>query len=460
MADKNKAKTSNEYQSTVLIGLIHDSQLLGLVIEDLNLEFFSNIQYQFIYKILYAYYTRYKKSPTNAELLLMAQQNYNKSYGDYTEIVSTINTLYLASPPDSGFTRDLIETFIRRAKFESILSTTMDKFTNDNNYTIDEVYDTMVKSYDYKIVEDDCMRLDDLMEYEKCRTDYLGDDENPKIIKSFVSTINNKLSYKGYKPADLGVVIAAPGTGKTSFLINEAIYASSQNYNVLNVYLGDMVKFTSANRIMANVTGIPISEYSLSKEKYEMALRTDPRISKLGLLNRIYTISFPPGYITVNKLITLIDKLQTKHQLHFDLIIVDYADNFVEESDQMYQNGGQIYNKLKSLATVNKSVVLTASQPPKCYWSSEIIPFDGVAESSKKLHVVDETITLGKPTRGANIATGFLAKIREGETGGIFRLKLDLEIAKMTEISESEYSSLKSKLFEKDEKLSAEVDDN
>jgi hypothetical protein len=129
------------------------------------------------------------------------------------------------------------------------------------------------------------------------------------------------------------------------------------------------------------------------------------------------------------------------------MILVDYADNLSQESDQMYQNGGEIYNKLKAIAVTNRCVIMTASQPQRAYYGSEIIPFEGIAESSKKLHIVDITLTIGKPMRSSNIATMHLAKVREGDTGDLIRLKLELVTSKITEIDETTYTSLKSEMF-------------
>lgn len=198
---------------------------------------------------------------------------------------------------------------------------------------------------------------------------------------------------------------------------------------------------------MSLATGIPTNEFAMTPENYGNILANHPVFSTMKLFDRVFTVKLEPGTVSTDKLKVMVDKLQTRYNIHFDMIIVDYADNLAAESDQMYQSAGTIYNKLKSLAMKNKSVVLTASQPKTAYYSSEVIPFEGIAESSKKLHIVDITLTMGKVMRSAHIATMHIAKVREGETGDLVRLKLEMACQRVTEISEDEYMRIKSELY-------------
>ena len=52
-------------------------------------------------------------------------------------------------------------------------------------------------------------------------------------------------------------------------------------------------------------------------------------------------------------------------------------------------------------------------------------------------------VTLGKPINDCPLLTGFLAKVRRGTVGGIFRCKTEFEHASMDQISEMEYFQIK-----------------
>jgi KaiC/GvpD/RAD55 family RecA-like ATPase len=440
-------ETSSDLQKIVLTAIMNDPDMFGSIITDMEDSFFSNNNYQYIYKVVSNFFKAYGKIPTDQELLFIVKQDYKPEFGNLTDILSDANDVLGADAPDARFVTTSVERFISRAKFEAFLSDAAEKQASDKSFTMESLMDNFAAAKDYHVTDVDCMRLDDFDKYSKIREDIFGADGDSRIIKSSITSINQHLTYKGYKPTDLITVVGAPGTGKTSFLINEGLAASLQGFNVLHAYFGDMNEITASNRYMARLTGMPIDTYSLSPENYHNVLMNDPRINTMGIFNRIYTVSFAPGEVSADKLRAVINKLQDRYQIHFDMVIVDYADNLAEEDDSLYTNGGKIYNKLKAIAKNNKCVVLTASQPKNEFFEHEVIPFAGIAESSKKLHIVDTTITIGKFRREADIATMLLAKVREGTTGQWIRLKLELATQKIYEISENDYEVRKSEIY-------------
>lgn len=437
-------ETSSSLQSMVLTSVLNDSTLFGSVIEDLNANFFEGT-YQYIYKIISKYYSVYKKVPSLQETNYLIQQFYNPAYGELSRILYDTKELFEAEPANVNFVKESVETFIKRAKLETLFSDIAHKFESDKSFTIDSVMHDFIGAYNYQITDIETTTLDDFDRYLKLKHDLFGSIDKSKIIKSFVPSINSKLTFGGFKPTDLITLVAAPGVGKTTFLINQGLAASIQGMNVLHIYLGDMNEVTAANRYMACLTGLPISTF-LDEENYRKIVHNDPRLTTMHIGSRIHNIEFSIGALSVDKLRAVVLKLQEKKNVHFDLIIIDYADNLAPEADSMYENGGQLYGKLKALATDNKSVVITASQPQRAYYNKEVIPFEGIAESSKKLHIVDISLTIGKPMRSADIATVHLAKVREGVTGDLIRLKLNSDIGQIIEISEDAYMNRKTEL--------------
>jgi replicative DNA helicase len=439
-------ETSSSLQSIVLTSLINDSSLFGSVIEDLSPNFFEGSN-QFIYKVIRGYYVKYKKAPSLKDTIFLLTHNHKEGFGDLQKIIHDARELFNTEPSNAPFVKDAIETFVKRAKIENLFSEVAQKFDSDKSFTIDDVMQDFITAYNYQITDIETTRLDDFDRYLKLKDDLFGSIDNNKIIKSFIPTINSKLTFGGFKPTDLITVVAAPGVGKTTFLINQGLSSALQGHNVLHIYLGDMNEVTAANRYMACLTGLPINTF-LDTSNYKRFLDNDANFTVMNLGKRIHNIEFPIGSMSADKLRAVVLKLQEKHEIHFDLIIVDYADNLAQEKDSMYENGGMLYGKLKALASENKSVIITASQPQRTYYNSEVIPFEGVAESTKKLHIVDVSMTLGKPSRGANIATLHLAKVREGVTGDLIRLNLEANISRISEISEEVYSARKSEIYE------------
>lgn len=235
-----------------------------------------------------------------------------------------------------------------------------------------------------------------------------------------------------------GIIVS--NTGKSFSLVNEGVYAVTQGFQVFHAFIGDMSLYDGWIRYVSNITGI--YQDQLVKMTPEDQIKVIKDCNTLGYFDKVCIVSYPAESITVNQLIRDIGKYQSKLHTKFDMIIVDYPDNLVAESDMMYLSGGTIYNKLSGLAQRNRSVVLVASQPKISYYDAEIIPLEGAAESSKKQQNLDLMVTLGKPYRDFECLTGFIAKNRRGSTGDIFRVKTEFENARMNEISSLEYQKL------------------
>lgn len=442
-------RSSSELQFVVLSSLAKDSDMMTRVSNDINTNFFTDSKYQYIFKLLMMYYTSYEKVPTLSEASVMATQYYQEPYGDLNDIQTTLTSLYTAPASDPKFVEDKITEFVKRSKFENILVKMVDRFNKSKDFDVEDTIDEINKTYEYTIRNLDVYNPGDYDSFLSAKTKALGSIQDPRIIRSCLDGLNRSLQYRGYKYGDLSVVVAAPGTGKTSFLVNEGITAAMQGYNVCHIFLGDMNEYSASLRYMSSLTKTSMSVFSDDPMAYQNMLVNHPTIKMFKPLDRVRFLVQPPGEMSTNQLVSAVKKIQNNSGIHFDMIIVDYADNLAEESlSSSYENGGKIYNKLKALAVTNHSVVITASQPKRQYFESEIIPFDGLAESSKKQHVVDMCITLGSPRRGCGLLTAFCAKLREGETGALIRIKADLSKCSITEISNDEYLSYRAELMD------------
>jgi hypothetical protein len=117
----------------------------------------------------------------------------------------------------------------------------------------------------------------------------------------------------------------------------------------------------------------------------------------------------------------------------------------------MYNAGGKVYNKISLFAKQNNSVLFVAAQTKPEFWDQEIIPLNGLAESSKKQKIVDLIFTMGKPRGVKGVATLHIPKNRRGEEGGIFRMAVTGSNCRMRHITNEEYLRLKQE--EKAERL-------
>ena len=234
-----------------------------------------------------------------------------------------------------------------------------------------------------------------------------------------------------------GVIVS--NTGKTSILVNEGAAAAKQGNEVLHLFIGDMNNYDGWIRYCSCLTNVPQTD--LVAMGLEQQIQFIKDYNKMGYMTHITVQDVPAESTTVDQLIKTVKELQRKNKVKYDMIIVDYPDNLVGEGDNMYLSGGTIYNKLSGFGAKNRSVILLASQPKISYYSSEIIPLEGAAESSKKQQNLDLMVTFGKPYRDFPYLTGFIPKCRRGEVGRKFRVKTEFERMRAEEVSEVQYHS-------------------
>jgi len=246
--------------------------------------------------------------------------------------------------------------------------------------------------------------------------------------------------------------MAAPGKGKTSFLINEGASAARQGKTVLNIFLGDMLEYDGFVRYVSCISEKHQDSISFMEDEAQLQLIQSLNTTHKNILDRIDILAYPANKLTADQLFEIIYEIQKKKGLTYDMVIVDYADNLIPEMDTSYESWGAVYNKLALFSRVNNSVVMVASQPSKGYFSEEMIPLEGAAESAKKTHVADVVLTLGLVTKTANVGSMYLAKVRRGRTGCFIRFKTKFEYCQIVEIKEDEYVATAQKFLDEEPK--------
>lgn len=231
--------------------------------------------------------------------------------------------------------------------------------------------------------------------------------------------------------------------GKSMFLINEGTHAAKQGFEVLHVFIGDMVEYDGFIRYLSCISGTPQNTLVTMTVDQQMEIVNLCNQQYSNIVDKIFILAYPSLSQTVDTLIEDINRFEKELKKDFDLIIIDYPDNLILEGKSLYTDGGTLYSSLEKLARLSKSVILTASQPQKAYWSHQIIPLEAAAESSKKQQAVDVMLTMNTDSRGANFGTMLLAKARKGEVGKIFRFKTDFARCSLGEIDEGTFNACK-----------------
>jgi replicative DNA helicase len=433
-------ESSDELQKVAISTFLTDPYIFSRVASIVNRSFFSKYSYKLVYIVLSKYYAKYDKIPTQDELIVLLRDEFNYELEVPIEkIISEVNELYHHTEYDEDFVVNQIQKFLKRSTTEKILYESLkstkgkielEKLADNIKNKLDEIEIPKRREY--------C--IGDVTRIGEIRKSAVGDIKQLRRIPSFLPGVNESLTFHGYKNGDLIMICSPPGVGKTMFMINEGLNAALNQFKVLHIFLGDMQDYDAFIRYVSCASHTSQTKLvDMEVESQAKAVKSVNMAS--GILDNIYVATYGAGEITISEMITEVHRIQKEHNIHFDLINVDYADNLVPTSDNSYSSGGDIYNKLSLLGRKNNSTIIVGSQPKQCYWDDEIIPKNAAAESSKKQHVIDVMLTMGLTEHGSEYGSINLAKVRRGVSGVIIRIKTNYDQARLSQITEAEYLS-------------------
>ena len=233
-------------------------------------------------------------------------------------------------------------------------------------------------------------------------------DTGTDYVPSLYPWINNSFeSQPGYEKSQMVIVVGCPGTGKSLWMMSEALSMAVSGRKVLYVALGDLKMKDFVVRLGAMYTGMSFGEVSKNLEKIY------PQLAKV-LSSRLEISINPPGKVSSDEILDLV-----KSKPDVEVVIVDYDSNIkgASDSDNMYNSIGSIYEKLYEIASIGK-LLFVGSQPKVSCWGNSVLEMQDVGESSRKQHTADIIIGIGREYNSPNhLHTFKISKSRRGEEG-------------------------------------------
>ena len=266
----------------------------------------------------------------------------------------------------------------------------------------------------------------------------LGD--TGRIFYSNYSVIRNATPYQGYMPGQLVMFCGKPGGGKSATMLEEEILNILMNpeIKILHMALGDMTRTDFICRFTAVITQTDYAKVVVDPAKY-----FTPDVREAA--NCIDLVCLPSRSVSADEIVAFVESSNK----YYDMVVIDYDSNVKTksgESENMYEAGGELYDKLTSIARPEKGLtrlVFVASQPKTGYCDNEIIPLEGAGESSRQQHVVHLMITMGVAhSNHGIIGKMHVAKCRRGSAGGTMCYRMS-KCGKIEEIETSQYVSMK-----------------
>lgn len=362
---------------------------LNLVLGCFNQNVFSDAKMNI--ELLKSYYRHDPFSRSNALItkLLKIIEDYN--FHDITEV------LFLRTFQSEGKSDEECTELINRVKEYKSLTTTQTAVLRDevrevcykafidrakNQYGDDIVgFTEELKKFTYKTNVSNNLSVKNFSELDI--TD-LAQRYSGEGYKSAFKFVNDSFTCGGYIPGQMVAVCAAPGSGKSLFVQNEVANFIQQGRRVHMLTLGDLSELDLATRLTCMMSRKPkrviesdiVSYYSMYKDKFR---------DLLGI-----TV-VPSGVVTGREYVDWM--LNQKDD--YDILVVDYDSNFKKGGESMYDEYGTLYDSMTELTREGK-LVFVCTQPKINYWKDEEIPLEGIGESSRKQHILDMVITIGR----------------------------------------------------------------
>jgi len=219
-------------------------------------------------------------------------------------------------------------------------------------------------------------------------------------------------------PGELFTFLARSGGGKSWFLVHLSKFALMQRKKVLHLSLElseDRLKgryFQTIFSILNRPTNFPIlspifevdSRGVFSNVNYR-ELDTRPSLQDGGILTvlkekveKLFTPQlvikeFPTGTLSVDKLKTYLDNLESYHNFIPDMILLDYLDLMEIDSDKLRIDLGQTAIALRGIAGERHVAMVTVAQTNKLAEGKKLLTRKYLAEDFSKVRVSDNLIT-------------------------------------------------------------------
>jgi archaellum biogenesis ATPase FlaH len=227
--------------------------------------------------------------------------------------------------------------------------------------------------------------------FDKIDINTLIADSKDSCVATNVDLINRAYASCGYKipMSQLVVIAATPGSGKTLFAMNLALWFASIGKKTLYTSLADMNLRDFVTRLGSIAFNCSFAEsFQNTKEIYE-------NLTKITGSNLEISIN-SAGTVTADQ---IVEKAMNDN---FDVVFVDY-DGVLKTGDgksadeSMYNAFGDAYNKLTALSVNGKKLVFICSQlKVTSNQGGNLISLSDLAESSKKGQIVDAVIAMSK----------------------------------------------------------------
>ena len=431
VAEQGVYKYTVQVQLKILTLLWRDEQSYTLYRETIKPKYFSQSIHIDLFRIIFDYYAKYGTSPTQDVLVEEVTQMCEKSKtkqkleDDYMECIAQMVDIDLY---DIEYIKDKILSFGKRQALVDAVLESADILEKKADTEYSQI-EKLVK--DALMVGEDVSDLgaDIYEDIEERFISYLNDEDVIERIPTEMDVLDQTLA-GGLGRTEMGVVVAPPGRGKTTFLVSVGGAAIENGYDVLHISFENNQKQILRNYDLRLLR----KDMDYIKDNVDKSIAAMFNIKKYRK-GRLRVKKWPTKSKDANAIRGLLDQLKTAEGFVPDVLIVDYGaimkptSNYKEKRNAIESN----YEDLRAIADDYNLALWTAAQGNRPALSKKVVTMSDLAECFAIGNIADVMVCMcqtNKEKKKGDIRL-FLAKIRDNADGLILVGKILYAIKKL-----------------------------
>ena len=420
---------SDNIQRGMLFLLKSDTDFYSQITNLVKPEYFEYDIHANIFKTVQKYYTEYRQLPTDDFILqeVKAIKSAREDLADYVDELEYVNTLDTSCLSNQEYFMDIVEDFAKREAMKSAITESVILLKEDKIGDIEGIVRKALTVSRF---------VDNGQDYFSCVADRWDRIINRKEEKKFATVLPSldRSLEGGLGIKELAMVVAPPGTGKSLYLVNQAVRSIMEGNNVLYISL-EMAEDKIAQRFDSIMSLIP--QRKLKEPTGQLDLHERLAIFQKEFDGRLVIKEFPTSTATVNTVRALLTQLANYEEFQPDVIIVDYLELLrpTREIQHEYLAQQRIAEELRGLAMENANLVWTATQTNRMGRMVKVITDAELGDSYGKIRTCDFAISLNQKEEefDEGLMRAYVMKSRNGRPRFVVPMTVDYSTLRMSE---------------------------
>lgn len=412
----NLKKFGPVFQSKCISSLISDRVFLERISDILAPEYFETDSHKWIINLVTEYFLKYRDVPTK-EVFKVEIQKISDAVLQVSIEDQVISAFKHTPANDLAYVKEQFLEFCKNQKLKSAIYEAGNLLKIADYDGIWKIINDAAKAGTERNVGHDYFADFDARMSELAR----------ETVKTGWELIDGHLD-SGLGKGELGFIVAPAGSGKSWFLARIGAEAMKQGKNVMHFTMELNEKYVG-RRYDACFSGIAFQDVRKFPDQIKDALK--------DVTGKLFIKYFPMNTASALTLKNHLERVQLVTGLKIDLVVVDYADLLrpftINKNSNSYEQGGDTYGELRSMAGELQVPVWSASQANRGAHEEEIVGALNVADSYKKIMIGDFIMSLSRKTEDKLAGTGRVGilKSRFGSDGPVYPCAFDCSCGKI-----------------------------